>query len=190
MGKICVACRRDLPQENFDPSRVSVDGTVYYRRACQDCYYIKRRERIETNGRPPSHALWVNSNCAKKRQRRLDPSLRFIFIWEDSRAQDRKVGRQNTLTREFIRETISHGCEYCGETELQMTLDRKDNSIGHIPENVVPACVRCNHARRDMPYEAWLCLVPGLREARRRGLFGKWAAGPVSRKLMAAKDAM
>jgi hypothetical protein len=55
-----------------------------------------------------------------------------------------------------------------------MTVDRIDNNKGHLLTNVVPACLRCNLARGDMPYEAWLCLVPGLKEAREKGLFGAW----------------
>jgi hypothetical protein len=55
-----------------------------------------------------------------------------------------------------------------------MTLDRIDNKRGHSRANVVPACIRCNYARRDMPYAAWLCLAPGLRVALEQGLFGEW----------------
>jgi hypothetical protein len=55
-----------------------------------------------------------------------------------------------------------------------MTLDRKDNDRGHTQDNVVPACIRCNYIRRHTPYEAWLCMVPGVRRARKEGFFGDW----------------
>jgi hypothetical protein len=55
-----------------------------------------------------------------------------------------------------------------------MTLDRIDNDKGHTEDNVVPACIRCNYTRRSMPYEAWLVVAKGMREARERGLFGEW----------------
>jgi len=55
-----------------------------------------------------------------------------------------------------------------------MTLDRIDNDKGHTQDNVVPACIRCNYARRSMPYEAWLVVAKGMREAREQGLFGDW----------------
>jgi hypothetical protein len=55
-----------------------------------------------------------------------------------------------------------------------MTLDRKDNSKGHTQDNVNAACIRCNYARRDMPYGAWLFIVKGMREARMSGAFGTW----------------
>jgi hypothetical protein len=55
-----------------------------------------------------------------------------------------------------------------------MTVDRVDNDLGHLQSNVVPACVRCNHVRGQMPYEAWLMVAPGMRAAREAGLFGGW----------------
>jgi len=55
-----------------------------------------------------------------------------------------------------------------------MTLDRIDDAKGHTADNVVPACIRCNYARRDMPYKAWLVVAKAMRKARALGLFGNW----------------
>jgi len=63
-----------------------------------------------------------------------------------------------------------------------MTLDRVDNTCGHIQSNVVSACVRCNYMRRDMPYAAWLKLLPMIKQAREEGLFGTWT-GDCVRKI-------
>jgi hypothetical protein len=96
------------------------------------------------------------------------------FIWVDSRRRDRKYGQDNDLTKEWIEAAIKDGCAYCGETALRMTLDRKDNNLGHVKSNVVPCCIRCNYARGSMPFEAWQHLAPSLRSARESRLFGKW----------------
>lgn len=96
------------------------------------------------------------------------------FILREARRSDKLRERTCDLTKEQIEALIAGGCSYCGETGLRMTLDRVDNTLGHTRANVVPACIRCNYARRDMPYEAWLCLVEGLRRARELGLFGGW----------------
>jgi hypothetical protein len=95
-------------------------------------------------------------------------------ILSDSKASDNKKSRQNDLDIEFVKALISLPCSYCGETKLRMTADRVDNSIGHLKSNVVPACIRCNYTRRDMPHEAWLFLVEGMRKAREAGLFNNW----------------
>lgn len=70
--------------------------------------------------------------------------------------------------------TINRDCFYCGETLLRMSLDRVDNSKGHTMDNVIPACVRCNYIRKDMPYDAWIVVAVGMRQAREQGLFGGW----------------
>ena len=55
-----------------------------------------------------------------------------------------------------------------------MSLDRVDNSLGHTKANVIACCIRCNFIRGTMPYEAWRCLIPGVRRAYKLGLFGTW----------------
>jgi len=95
-------------------------------------------------------------------------------IWKDTRAADLKRNRQNDLTKDFIAEQIAKGCSYCGEKDLRMTLDRIDNTLGHLQTNVVPACIRCNYVRKNMPYKAWLVVAQAMKQAREHGLFGNW----------------
>jgi hypothetical protein len=108
------------------------------------------------------------------RQRRLDPRLVPNHVVKDSRSTDKKLCRENDLTLEFVKDLLGRGCQYCGETDMRMTLDRIDNSLGHTQQNVVPACIRCNLVRRDMPYEAWSLVATAMREARKNQLFGGW----------------
>jgi hypothetical protein len=55
-----------------------------------------------------------------------------------------------------------------------MSLDRIDNSKGHTMDNVLPACLRCNFMRADIPYVVWVKFIPALQEAERNGDFGDW----------------
>lgn len=116
---------------------------------------------------------WRNRN-AKIAQQRKEGVNTARWIWEDARGGDAKRGWKNDLTTDFVAGLIAAGCRYCGETELRMTLDRIDNSIGHVRSNVVPSCIRCNYLRRDMPYPAWLEMVETVRKIRLAGLFGTW----------------
>ena len=122
-------------------------------------------------------AIQQRDNERQRRSRR-DQNETDRWICAESRSSDRKRGLSNDMTRVFIRDLIQHGCCYCGETQIRMTLDRIDNALGHTTANVVPACVRCNYARRDMPYDAWLIVAKGMRTAREAGLFGTWTGGP------------
>lgn len=165
----CKKCDEDDPNKlvrRFDR------GKLEYRPWCKPC------ERSRNNARrlaDPKRAAEHEEKAArrKKRERALGIDLdKWIYV--DSRRSDRKKDRENNLTRDDIKKIIVSGCEYCGEKKLRMTLDRIDNSKGHVIGNVIGACLRCNYARRSMPYEAWRCLVPGMREAREKGLFGDW----------------
>lgn len=137
------------------------------RKTCKVCRSSRRHERNKDN-----YNLKRKEICDEnKNRRKINPNR---FILEDSRRSDKKKGFSNDLTKEFIESIITNGCRYCGETKLRMTLDRIDNSIGHLQSNVVPACIRCNLARGSMPYIAWQHIVPLIKEAREQGLFGDW----------------
>lgn len=115
-----------------------------------------------------------------KEQRRAGlQRARWLLV--DVKRWDRKQGLVGDLDKEFVEAAVETACTYCGETELMMTLDRIDNSIGHLKSNVVPACLRCNYLRRDMPYTAWYALLPAIRAAREAGLFGTWTGAAHNR---------
>jgi hypothetical protein len=117
----------------------------------------------------------------KQRQERVSSPARFIL--SDARSSDRKRGfDKNDLDLIFIKELIHEGCTYCGTTSLRISLDRVDNSKPHNRRNVIACCFRCNYIKNSMPHEAWLHLVPAIRSAYEKGLFGEWRSKPFNRK--------
>ena len=148
--KRCSSCTALKPLSEFQRCKQNKDG---YRGRCKNCIAVVDGEA--------------------RKQSRKDPAFRAKWICEDSK-RDKKKGRQNDLSVDFVEGLIASGCAYCGDTHLQMTLDRIDNALGHLRTNVVPSCIRCNLLRSDMPYEAWYFLLPAVRAARERGLFGDW----------------
>lgn len=57
---------------------------------------------------------------------------------------------------------------------IVMTLDRVDNSQGHLQSNVKPSCIRCNSIRGNMPFDAWIVVAEGVKKATELKLFGTW----------------
>jgi hypothetical protein len=169
--KTCKHCGAEKPVSEMEKVK-KPNGKVYVRTRCVAC----ARERNRTwKSRNPVAAQAVMDRAGKRQT--LERSQRQYWakwIVRDSRASDRKHGRKNDMTVEFVQQLIEGGCSYCGETELRMTLDRIDNTLGHTRENVVAACIRCNYTRKDMPHEAWVLLAPAMRSARECGLFGSW----------------
>ena len=168
--RICRGC--NLPKNEEDLVPLLRDGKKYFRSWCLTCDAEKsakwRHSHLEQS------RDYARKKAEKKRASRLRGDETPKWILCDSRDSDKKKGLENDLTKEFIQAEISNGCFYCGETSLRMTLDRKDNAKGHTKDNVVPACIRCNYTRKDMPFEAWIVLSDGMRQARIKGLFGSW----------------
>lgn len=75
--------------------------------------------------------------------------------WRRLKGRAKKKGLSLKLTKEQVTEIIKRPCHYCGTSELNRGLDRYDNSIGYLIDNVRPSCVRCNRAKNDMSLREW-----------------------------------
>lgn len=69
--------------------------------------------------------------------------------------RDKLKKRECSITLQDVMAARAQECVYCGR--LASGLDRLDNSIGHVPANCVPACLRCNWMRgRYISHEVML----------------------------------
>ena len=156
-----------------DPAKFGfriVGGRSYPRHLCKSCW---TRYTLEVRSTESQKKRNDREQKKHKERRKLGiNTARYVF--QDSKNSDRKRGLENDLNKSFVAAMLDKPCAYCGDTSIRMTLDRIDNTRGHVQSNVVPSCIRCNYARRTMPYEAWLVVSKGMREAREAGLFGEW----------------
>lgn len=157
--KVCNKCNRDLPLELFELIK-----SKYRRGTCNSCRY-KESDKDKAKKR------WKKSYFKMRADR-----VRSIL--NDCKDSDRTYGRNNDLCLSFVQQVIKNSCHYCGDLKRKKTLDRIDNSIGHLQSNVVVACIRCNYIRRDMPYEAFLVISKTIIEVDKLGLFKDWVPGP------------
>lgn len=80
-------------------------------------------------------------------------------------------GNEFDLTRDQVREITSSKCHYCGVEPSQIHkrkgingtsmyiyngIDRKNNNLGYVIDNVVPCCKICNYAKNTMNYKEFL----------------------------------
>ena len=164
--RVCNQCQQSLPLNAFGWTGAN---RKYRKRTCKNCLYNHCGGREKGLRYYAAHKDFILDEDRRLRQQDVVRTIRV-----DTRSSDRKAGLENDLTREFIAAEVAKGCFYCGESKIRMTLDRIDNNLGHLMTNVVPACIRCNYTRKDMPYEAWLVVAKGMREAREGGLFSGW----------------
>lgn len=170
--KICALCNLEKDLDMF-PVNYQKSGKKYIRNQCKSCFYAKVYNRMKST--PIGRAKLKRDLKYKKSKTRIPGDPKNLL--HDCKSSDKKKGLTCDLDLEFIVELISKGCSYCQEKEILMSLDRIDNSVGHIKSNVISCCVRCNYLRGNMPYDAWLVVVKGVKEARELGLFGNWIGG-------------
>ena len=172
-NKLCRVCN------NPGQFRINIiHGISTLTNVCRTCFNKRQWKKLKGTTRLKEKYERANLRTREKRFT-LEGVTSFIFL--SSRKADKKTGRENDLTKQFIRELITRECSYCGETKIRMTLDRIDNKVGHIQSNVNSSCIRCNYLRRDMPYAAWLSLCESIRKTRESGLFGEWLSSGVFR---------
>lgn len=159
--KECISCK-----ENKTLNQYWLVNGKYRKRVCKAC---------ERKKNPRVYNQLQQQKDARKAREKRQARPAFAMV-KDARNWDHKRGftKDPAFTVEFVTQMIAQGCIYCGETQIRISLDRIDNSKGHTIDNVVPACIRCNLLRRDMPYAPWLFVAHGMREAREKGLFEDW----------------
>lgn len=155
--KTCYRCNTEQAVEKFITG-LNRKNIKFYKNLCKLCF-----------------------NQARRNQRKNIDLIGRIILY-DSRNSDKKKGLENDLTIDFIQLLIDKGCSYCDEKNLRMTLDRINNDLGHLQNNVIPACIRCNYIRKNMPYEAWLVVSKGVKKANAKKLFKNWIGGTKNNK--------
>lgn len=166
----CVCCGEEKSEDDFSKNGRGRNR----RRQCKRCR--AERKKVLRARAPPEVRLAKSRrwNETVKKQR-VSPEHMARYVLMEARKRDKSKGFLTTITLQDVELMLKEPCLYCGDTLMRITLDRIDNGLGYLVENVVPACIRCNYARRDMPYEAWIrYFAPAMRSARESGAFGSW----------------
>lgn len=154
----CSRCNSNKPRSSFQTRIVS--GRRYPRTRCSVCENQMREERRS----PEARSRLDKRHLERRKVARKLPKNRAKCLLDDSRKSDVKFGRLNNLDLGFIEAMVAKVCSYCrlGSPIVRMTLDRIDNDLGHIKENVVASCLRCNWARNNKPYGEWVAFVKSM----------------------------
>jgi len=154
---------------------------------CRICGEPKERDEFyhglsKARAKPRFIRCTECKSCTNELSKRYKHTHPEVLILTYCRQRDKKRGLVCDLTKEIVKDLISKPCAYCGVAGDKMTLDRIDNHGGYTVDNVNQACLLCNTIKRDLPYPAWLLLVPGMREARTRGLLDAWMSEQSDRR--------
>lgn len=106
-----------------------------------------------------------NSLKSRDKLMKKDAALRSFFSSYKSSAKTRNL--EFDLSLEEFEKITSKPCEYCGilPNSVHRTkhsvyknngIDRVDNTLGYVKDNVVACCSICNHAKSTLPKEVFI----------------------------------
>jgi len=133
------------------------------------------------------HGKWINvrTSCKDCFNKRTASKLRsYSSAFFRYRRNAHAKGHDFSLTKLDIKQYLEQDCFYCGGSDILMTVDRQNSSIGYTRDNCVACCIRCNLVKSDMPFAAWTLVAQSMRKARENGLFGDW----IGRRNFASKS--
>ena len=124
--KICTKCGVLNPVTKFGKHKGNPDGLTYYCKPCINARNLK----------------FNKTTAGRWRYRKYDAA---------------RKGREFRITQEQYRKVIEApgGCYLCGDTTVQLGLDRIDNSRGYTQDNIAPCCPPCNVSKGDKTLEEW-----------------------------------
>jgi len=144
--RTCLVCNK--------PKQLNLDfrfHSVYscYSKYCKDCENLRRRLKYANLIIPKEFDILIKPLRIKKvyenkPYRKTNEANRKRLNYK---SEDLKRGFENNLTVEFVEQSLSSSCEYCGYPPTG--LDRIDTTKGHTIENCVPCCYECNLARNN-----------------------------------------
>jgi len=97
-----------------------------------------------------------------------DSEIRVNRVLFDYRKRATQKGIDFKLTYNQFSNLLDLECYYCGaspknslvqhgkQLEVYQGIDRKDNTIGYTPDNVVPCCIVCNKMKKVLSHDDFL----------------------------------
>lgn len=138
---------------------------------CSSCHYDKKVEEFTAGKKTCKKCLGYQKRYRalhkqeRKRYRTVNKrNIRMMMLVHNSKNTDKKKNRydaNNHVDACWIKQEMyecEFKCYYCktwmslrGEAKSDglLTIERKDNTIGHIKSNCVLACYKCNMRRGD-----------------------------------------
>ena len=130
-----------------------------------------RKRKKTVRGSCLRRGVTKSCRCLASGNNRLEygeASKRELFHSYPKQAADR--GYEWGLLEEQFFHIVTQDCHYCGAPPAQIHkrnktvygsfiyngIDRVDNTIGYLPNNVVPCCFTCNKAKSAMSTERFL----------------------------------
>lgn len=70
--------------------------------------------------------------------------------YADFKYSAKRRGIEFDLTKDEFSRLRNQPCFYCGDAEINMSIDRIDSLVGYTSSNCMPSCISCNFAKQTL----------------------------------------
>lgn len=168
MEKNCPTCNRTLPASSFHKDKRTATGLRCW---CKEC--VREKFRRTFLGTDAYKARQEKYRADRKARVALDPKPQWItYAMGNAVQRARALGLPYSLTKEDIAKVFPDVCPLLGlrftfatgrTTASSPTLDRKNNTLGYIPENVWVISAKANRIKSNATTEEIAMVAEGLR---------------------------
>lgn len=177
--KRCSRCKQTKSINDFGKDASRENGKHHHCKECLNKYrklFWANATKEQLASKKRAQVKYAHSQKAqeKARQRNEKKNYSLLTNFSNSKSRAKRVGLTWTISKELYQDLRSKPCEYCGGSlpKSSTGLDRKDNSRGYEPDNVVPSCSTCNYSRRThFSYEEMKTFIgPAIRKIQEQRL--------------------
>jgi 5-methylcytosine-specific restriction endonuclease McrA len=165
--KICSKCKKIRRIENFNKDKTHRDGLQSRCKFCRNIWRVKNKAKLRKRAK-----IYYDTHQDKIKSTYYSPAG--IYTSLKARAKHRNIIFDINKVN-FINwyENQKQICHYCSRTlkeinqikfgrSNKLTIDRKDNNKGYTLDNIVLACMRCNHIKSDYFTEQEMLRIGGI----------------------------
>jgi hypothetical protein len=153
--KTCLTCREKGKKNDNTPARIAAHAELQARKG-NEYSQASRARRLEAD--PEGYREHNNEVSRVWRSENREHSAKWYRTNQNARldAIKRSAVRRDiewTLDDEVAKKMLIENCHYCGQLDLSVRvngIDRMNNEIGYIPENVVTCCKTCNYSKKNL----------------------------------------
>jgi hypothetical protein len=122
---------------------------------CKTCNFIKKSLDARTFVERCIHIASCHGNGDTMFESAWPQSSRATYSDYKERAQNKELAFE--ITKEQFKDITTSPCHYCHrENNKKNGIDRKNNDIGYISDNIVPCCAECNCMKTSLNTDVFI----------------------------------
>ena len=149
--KKCSTCKKEKELKHFGKYNKTKDGYQYNCKICS-CkhtrqYYKNNREKVLAYNKEYTKC---NSELIKHKYKIYNQSPNGKYSMYKKAAK--KDGREFKLSLDEFQSFWQKNCYYCNSKIQTIGLDRINNNLGYVIDNIVPCCTVCNKMKLKLSF--------------------------------------